>query len=142
MDELLIFAGKHPYMVGGAVLLTVFAIFNEVRQAARRGIDLGPGAAIGLINKGAAVIDLRGFERYKSGHIINARHIPMEELGEAASGKLKSAKDGPVIVYDDTGLGGARAASMLRKLDFANAINLRGGIAAWERENFPLEKRS
>ena len=142
MDKLLEFASNHPYMVSGAVFLTAFAIYNEIRQAARRGIDLAPGAAIGLINKGATVIDLRGFERFKSGHIINAKHVPMDELGEAASGKLKSLKDKTIIVYDDTGITGAKAANLLRRLDFPNAINLRGGLGAWERENLPLERRS
>jgi len=141
MDKLLEFAGNHPYMVPAAVLLTAFALYNEVRQASRRGIDLAPGAAIDLINKGAAVIDLRSFERYKSGHIINAKHVPMDELSEAAAGKLKSLRETVVIVCCETGISGAKAVSLLRKLDFANAINLRGGIAAWERDNLPLEKR-
>ena len=142
MESFLAFSADHPFMVSSAVLLTLVALYNEFRLAARRGVDLAPGAAISLINAGAAVIDLRTFERYRAGHIINAKHVPAEDLGEAASGKLKSLQDSTVIVYDDTGIGGARAASLLRRLNFANAVNLRGGIAAWERENLPLEKRT
>jgi len=34
----------------------------------------------------------------------------------------------------------AAAAAQLRKLGFAEVLSLRGGIAAWQQANMPLEK--
>lgn len=141
MDRFIEFAANHPFLVSVAVFLTLLTLANEVRVATRRGVDLPPKDAVTLINQGAAVIDLRSFERFKSGHILGARHVPMEDLGDAAAKKLKALKDKPVIVYDDNGLKSARAVTMLRSLDFQRVANLKGGLGAWLRENYPLETR-
>jgi rhodanese-related sulfurtransferase len=140
MDRLLEFAINHPLLVSGAVLLAIVTLANEVRLATRRGIDLSPQDAVALMNRGAAVIDIRDFERFKGGHIINAKHVPMDDLKDQATKKLASFKDKAVVVYDDNGTLGARAVNVLRSLDFQNAVSLKGGIGAWVRENFPVEK--
>lgn len=141
MDRIIEFAGNHPILVGGAVFLTILALVNEARVVTRRNVDLAPRDAVSLINQGATVIDVRGFESYKGGHILNAKHIPMDELGTAAPKKLKGMQDKPVIVYDDNGLKSSRAVALLRALDFKQVVNLKGGVAAWARENYPLETR-
>lgn len=139
MDRLLEFATNHPLLVSAAVFIAIVTIANEVRLATRRGIDLSPQDAVVLINQGATVIDVRDFERYRGGHIINAKHIPMDDLQDQAGKKLASFKDKPVVVYDDNGTLGARAVNVLRGLNFSNAVSLKGGIGAWLRENFPVE---
>jgi len=139
MDRLLEFASNHPILLSGAVFLTILTIANEVRTATRRGVDLSPQDAVGLINGGATVIDVRSFERFAAGHIINAKNIPLDELDDAAMKKLGTQKDKPVILYDDNGLTGGRAVNLLRGLEFANVANIKGGITAWARDNFPLE---
>lgn len=141
MDAIIEFAGNHPFLAGGAVFMTILALANEARTATRRGVDLPPREAVTLINQGAAVIDVRGFESFKGGHIVNAKHIPMDELGDAAASKLKGLKDKAVIVYDDNGLKSGKAVTMLRALDFTQVTNLKGGLGAWARENYPLETR-
>ena len=140
MDRALEFAANHPILISTAVFLTILTLANEVRMLARRGVDLGPQEAIRLINAGATVIDVRSFERYQSGHIIGARHIPLDELADKAPKKLAALKSKPVVVYDDNGMMSNRAVNQLRGLQFENVVNLKGGVLAWARENFPLEK--
>ncbi|MEM6638466.1 MAG: rhodanese-like domain-containing protein [Pseudomonadota bacterium] len=140
MDRLLEFAANHPILVSSAVFLTIVTLGNEVRMASRRNIDLDPQSAVRLINAGATVIDVRSFERYQSGHIINARHIPMDELADQAPRKLGALKDQPVVVYDENGAASASAVGILRGLAFAQVVNLKGGLVAWMRDNFPIEK--
>jgi rhodanese-related sulfurtransferase len=139
MDRLLEFAGNHPLLITMAIMLTVLVIVNELRLMSRRGIDLTPAEAVQFINDGAMIIDVRSIERFRTGHIVNARNIPFDELAGAVAGKLKGHEDKPVITYDDAGFIGAKAASLLRKLAFAKAANLRGGLVAWQRDNLPLE---
>ncbi len=139
MDRLLEFATNHPILISSAVFLTIVTLANEIRMATRRGVDLSPQDAVGLINAGATVIDVRNIESFKSGHIMNAQHIPLDELQDKAPKKLAASKNKPIIIYDDNGMKGARAVNVLRALEFANVTNIKGGVGAWARENFPLE---
>ncbi|MFK8014533.1 MAG: rhodanese-like domain-containing protein [Gammaproteobacteria bacterium] len=139
MDRLLEFATNHPILISSAVFLTILTLANEFRTVSRRGVDLSPQDAIALINSGATVVDVRGIDHYKNGHIINARHIPMDELADKADNKLGGNKEAPVVIYDENGSQGARAVNVLRAQQFTNVVNIKGGVGAWARENFPLE---
>lgn len=123
-----------------AVVLTILVVANELRLLSRRGIDLSPAEAVQLINQGAMIIDVRSIERFRTGHIVNAKNIPFEDLAGAVDSKLEKHKDKPVLTYDDAGFIGAKAATLLRNLAFTKAANLRGGLVAWQRENLPLDK--
>ena len=140
MEVFLEFAGRHPVLVWGAVFLTGITIANEIRLVARRGFNLDPTGAVALINDGAAVIDTRSVDRFRAGHIVNARNIPQDELGDAADKKLKGLKGDPLIVCCDNGISSGRAVTLLRSLGFDKAVSLQGGLAAWQRENLPLVK--
>lgn len=137
MAEYLAFAKDHIFLVGGAIALIVIIIVSEVRRARRPWHDAEPATAVRLINAGAQLVDLRGHDAYRAGHIVNARHLPLDEL-EAKADKLDRST--PVIVYCDTGVTSARAAERLVKQGFIDVWQLRGGIAAWKRENMPVAK--
>lgn len=137
MTEYLAFAKDHVFLVGAAFALIVIIIVSEVRRARRPWHDAEPAAAVRLINAGAQLIDLRGHDSYRAGHIVNARHIPLDEI-DAKADKLD--KRTPVIVYCDTGVTSGRAAERLVQQGFADVWQLRGGIAAWKRENMPVAK--
>lgn len=137
MAEYLAFAKDHIFLFGAAIALIVIIIVSEVRRARRPWHDAEPAAAVRLINAGAQLIDLRGHDAYRSGHIVNARHIPLDEI-DAKADKLD--RKTPVIVYCDTGVTSGRAAERLVQQGFADVWQLRGGIAAWKRENMPVAK--
>ena len=150
MEVFLEFAGRHPVLVWGAVFLTGITIANEIRLVARRGFNLDPTGAVALINDGGdsdvvrpryvVVADGSGVDRFRAGHIVNARNIPQDELGDAADKKLKGLKGNPLIVCCDNGISSGRAVTLLRSLGFDKAVSLQGGLAAWQRENLPLVK--
>ncbi len=54
--------------------------------------------------------------------------------------ELEKVKTKPIIVVCARGNRSAAAAAQLRKLGFAEVLSLRGGIAAWQQANMPLEK--
>lgn len=137
MAEYLAFAKDHIFLVGAAAALIVIIAVSEFRRARRPWHDAGPAEAVRLINGGAQLIDLRGHDAYRAGHIVNARHLPMEEL-EAKAAKLD--RNVPVIVYCDTGASSARAAAVLVREGFADVWQLSGGLAAWRRDNMPVAK--
>jgi rhodanese-related sulfurtransferase len=137
MAEYLAFAKDHFFLVGAAIALVVIIIVSEIRRARRPWRDAEPAEAVRLINAGAQLLDLRGHDAFRAGHIVNARHVPMEEL-DAKVEKLD--RDKPVLVYCDSGMTSARAAAQLVRAGFTSVWQLAGGLAAWKRENMPVAK--
>jgi len=137
MAEYLAFVKDHIFLVGAALALIAIIIVSEFRRARRPWRDAEPAQAVRLINDGAQLIDLRSHDAFRGGHIVNARHIPMDEF-EAKAGKLD--KDKPVLLYCDSGVTSSRAAAMLVRDGFTEVWQLHGGLAAWKRENLPVAK--
>lgn len=136
MNRLAEFIQHNPLLVALVVALAVAAIVIELRFRKQGSTALGPAEAVRLINGGALVIDVRAQEAFASGHIIDSRHIPQNDLaGQADS--LKKYREKPVLLYCDTGVASSAAARALKALGFANVVNLRGGLAAWKQENLP-----
>jgi rhodanese-related sulfurtransferase len=106
-----------------------------------RGIkEVDPIAALQLINhKNALVLDIRENDEYKSGHVLNAIHIPLGKL-KGRTGELLKYQDRPIVVVCRSGNRSATACAILGKQGFAQAHNLAGGVVAWQKANLPLEK--
>lgn len=103
--------------------------------------QLSPVEATLLINReDAQVIDVRDQGEFASGHVPNARHIPLGEL-EQRSGDLEKFKDRPIILCCATGNRSAAALATLRKAGFEKLFNLRGGIAEWEKAGQLLSRK-
>ena len=138
MNEFIQFAGNHPLLVAAAAVLTVLVIANEVRLRASGSSQLAPGLAVQLINRGAMVLDVRAAEQYASGHIVNSRNVPVDDV-EAWGRKTKTLTNKAIITVDDTGQQASKAAEELRKLEYSTVFSLAGGLTAWRTDNLPLE---
>ena len=102
------------------------------------GPSVNPTQATQLINReDALVVDVREPGEYGAGHILGARNVPLARIGEAPVAKKM---DKPVIVYCDTGNRSAKAAAALRSQGYARAVNLAGGLGAWQQAGLPVEK--
>lgn len=102
------------------------------------GPSVNPSEATQLINReDALVVDVREPGEYGAGHILGARNVPLSRIGEALVAKKK---DKPVIVYCDSGNRSAKAAAALRSQGYAKAVNLAGGLGAWQQAGLPVEK--
>jgi rhodanese-related sulfurtransferase len=139
--DIVTFVGNHPALVAAAVTLAAMIVYVEARLLTRGSSDLGLVQAIQLLNADALVVDVRSPERFQTGHIAGARNVPFERLSDEADKRLGQAKDRAILTYCDNGASGARAASLLKKLGFARVFNLRGGLDAWRRESYPLERK-
>jgi len=141
MSRLIEFAGNHPYLVTAAVLMLSIVIVSELRTRIQEFAALAPADAIRMMNHGALVIDVRDSAAYESGHIVDARNMPLKDLAAGIEG-FKRNKDKPVITCCDTGMNGGTAARELGKLGFTKVFNLRGGLGAWRQDNLPLVRGS
>jgi rhodanese-related sulfurtransferase len=80
--------------------------------------------------KGAIILDVRTQREYKGDHIKNAKHIPVQELGNRINEIKKLNK--PVIAHCASGMRSANATSIL-KSNGIDAIN-GGGIGSLRRK--------
>lgn len=139
MDRLLEYVARHPFLVGGTAVLALAVIAYEVSRTRSGGQAVGPMDAVRLMNQGALLVDVRSREEFEGGHVLDARHLPQEEVAGAGE-SLKKYRDKPVIVCCESGMRSGAAARVLKAQGFAKVVNLRGGLAAWRTENLPLVK--
>lgn len=136
MQEFVEFASNNALLVSGLFASALAVIFYELRAKARNIGSVNAPIAVQLINKGAAVVDIREVEKFAAGHIGNAHNVPETELMQNPETVTKKNKN--ALLVCDTGLRSADCAARLRKEGADNVFSLKGGIAAWQEENLPV----
>ncbi|THF77783.1 rhodanese-like domain-containing protein [Cohnella fermenti] len=96
---------------------TKVALPQEVRERLERGEKLG-------------VIDVREPAEWESGHIPNAKHIPLGVIGQR-HGELDRSQ--PYIVVCRSGGRSGLACELLEELGY-DVTNMAGGMSCWEGE--------
>jgi rhodanese-related sulfurtransferase len=139
MDRLLEYVASHPLLAGGTALLALAVAAYEFSRARSGGQAVGPTEAVRLMNQGAVLVDVRSQAEFDSGHILDARHVPQDEVAKAAE-TLKRFKEKVVVVCCESGMRSGAAARVLQAQGFTKVVNLRGGLQAWRTENLPLVK--
>ena len=142
MNQYAEFVGNHLFLSLSFLGLLTYWILGEIRN---RGSGIGtvsPLDATQLINhNNAVIIDVREDKEITDGLIINSIHVPYADLSNQLK-KLEKHKQKPVIVSCRSGSRSASACKTLRKNEFAQVYNLRGGIMAWIKDGLPLVKKS
>lgn len=88
------------------------------------------------IDKGAFVVDVRQSQEFVDGHIQGAKLVPLNELPNRLN---ELPKDRELVVVCRSG---ARSSAATRQLVAAGyqAVNLSGGMMAWEGARFPVKR--
>ncbi len=125
------------------VALVVIVLLISVDSIRRRSSGSGTVSAVelpALINhESAVVVDISEPNDFKRGHVPNAINLPLGRLQEEIK-KLSKYKGKPIVVTCRAGNKSGQAAAILARNEFDKIYTLQGGIAAWEKENMPLEK--
>ena len=96
--------------------------------------QIGPDAAVRLLEEGAALIDVRELDEWCTGRAPEAVHVP---LGELAARLDELPRDRKLIMVCRSGGRSGTAATAL----VANglpALNLAGGMQAWQAASLPV----
>lgn len=140
MEQLLVFIGNNPILVGAFAVVLVALIATESARLTRSWKELDIGEAILLINRREPLIlDVSNSSDYANGHILNAENMPPSRI-EAGNSRLLKASERPVLVYCKNGQVSPQMASRLTKLGFTDVAVLRGGLAAWVSEKQPVTR--
>jgi len=132
------FASNHPVLIAGFIGTASVLAILEWRRITNGMKQVGPTVATQLSNREDAIfLDIRDESDYRSGHIPNAIHIPLNQLASRID-ELKKHRDKPVIAYCRTGNQSNGAGSILKKHGFDTVYNLDGGITAWQKSSLPI----
>jgi rhodanese-related sulfurtransferase len=139
MAQLVEFTGNHVWLVAGLLIASLAVMFYELKVRSLGATHVTAADAVRLINKGALVIDVRKPEDFSTGHIVNARNVPLERV-QQDDDAINKHKNKILLAVCADGASSGRAAGALRKAGYENAFSLKGGIAGWRADNLPLVK--
>ena len=86
------------------------------------------------------IIDIRDRGAFNISHISGAISLPMSELVNRALINFELDRD--IYVYGSTDEQATDAAAQLRAAGYQNVSQLRGGLAAWKANGYPIEGNS
>ncbi len=127
------------WMLLSLALLSGGMLLWPVLQGAA-AVGASPASAVQLINREkAVVVDVSDALEFVQGHIVGSRNIPLADLEAKLASSVKN-KALPLILVCQSGVRSARAVESAKKLGYAQAQQLAGGIKAWRAASLPLEK--
>lgn len=101
---------------------------------------LTANGAVQRINRDkAVVVDVREVDEFATGHIAAAKNLPVGQLEAKLAAAVKN-KSLPLILVCATGARANKALATAKKLGYAQAEVLSGGLKAWKEANLPIEK--
>lgn len=87
----------------------------------------------------AVVIDVSDPKDFAAGHVIGAKNLPLDELEAKLPTAVKN-KTVPLIMVCANGARANRGVVIAKKLGYADAQSLTGGMGAWRAASLPVEK--
>ncbi len=110
--------------------------FNFGRKAATRDITPQDVQARRAQGEDVVVLDVRQPEEYRHGHVAESTLIPLDQLALRLD---ELPKDRPVVAVCRSGNRSNVATGILKRAGF-DALNVKGGMLAWEQANLPVER--
>lgn len=141
MEQAIEFVGNHPLLAGGFFAVLALLIWTEIARRLQGLEELTPSQAVAWINDpAAAVVDISSAADFNRGHIINARNLPLSRIVQADA-EVRKLLERKVLVVCKTGQSAAQAAAALKKLGVRDVAVLKGGMARWISDQYPVTAR-
>jgi rhodanese-related sulfurtransferase len=94
--------------------------------------------ALGRLDSGARLIDVREDDEWRAGHARGAEHLGRGVIERDIEQKIPD-KDTELILYCGGGYRSALAADNLQRMGYTNVHSLAGGWRAWQEAGAPVE---
>ncbi|MFT6977755.1 MAG: rhodanese-related sulfurtransferase [Shewanella psychromarinicola] len=141
MQEYMEFFKANPMLSLAWVGLFVTLVFSVIKSSISKVKLVSHQELTLMVNKqDARVVDVRGKEEFKKGHIVDALNVTLSEIKNNQVTSLENFKTNPIILVCDSGNTSSQAAQLLTKQGFENVSNLKGGMGEWKGANLPVVK--
>jgi len=141
MEQLLEFVSRHPLLSGGFVAVFCLLVWTEIVRRVQGLTELSPAQSVAWINDPATVIvDVSPAADFNKRHIVNANNIALSRIMSPDAEVLK-LKDSKVLVVCKSGQTAVPAANSLKKLGVQQVAVLKGGMAQWLADQFPVTRK-
>ncbi len=151
-DQPLLLVANDPSQIEPAVRALVRVGLDDIRGFLKGGIAAWREAGFELsqtpqlsvaqlheklrLGGGIQIIDVRADDEWNSGHVEGAIHVMAGVLGQ----RLESLPSGPLAIICGSGYRSTVAASVLERADFDTVYNVTGGMTAWLKAGYPVQK--
>jgi len=104
------------------------------QQLAYKTISVSDASAMIQSSSNLLVVDVRTPQEYAQGHLKAATNIPLSDLPLRIGGLDRNRS---ILVYCQTGVRSAQAATMLVNAGFTQVYDMEGGLTAWINAGYP-----
>ena len=133
------FLAQQWILVAALLAVIVMLVMHETRKS---GPSLSPQQAINLVNAEQGVfVDLRDAADFKSGHIVDALHIPASQVDKRIT-ELDKFKQKPVVLVCKMGQQAGIAGKQLKGAGFDKVYKMAGGMMEWGNLQLPTVSKS
>ena len=141
-EQIFEFSTNHPILVSSFMALLGLILYTEFRRVTQKFTNVGPTAAISVINQNedAVLLDVREQSEIGDGTLTDAIHIPLSAFAKRV-GELDKYREQNVLVYCRSGNRSGSVCRTLNSRGFDKVYNLAGGIMAWQDAHLPIQKR-
>jgi rhodanese-related sulfurtransferase len=124
-------------LVGIAVISGLALLLPGLRPAGKRASTL---QVTQMMNRAKTiVVDVRTPEEFATGHLRDAKNIPLADL-PSRIGELDKSKAKGVVVVCQSGPRADKAVKLLQNAGFEDVVSLDGGLVAWKAAGLPTIK--
>ncbi len=128
------------WMLIGLALVSGGMLLWPVLTGGAGAGQVSPTDAVLMMNRDkAVVIDVCDQAEFDAGHVVGARHLPLNRVLEQLPTVAKN-KSTPLIMVCASGIRSRGAVAMARKLGYEQVLSLAGGMKAWKAADLPVEK--
>ena len=134
------FVANHLYLFALLASVLILLLWNLFGTALSGVISITPQEAVRMVNhEGAVMLDVRNGGDFSNGHILGARNIPADRIGEQLA-EMAKYKTQALILCCNTGNESIRVGRTLKLQGFEKIYGIKGGLQAWRTANLPLAR--
>jgi rhodanese-related sulfurtransferase len=128
------YSAMHPSVSIQPQTMASTSIQSASQQFAYKTISVSDANAMIQSSPNLLVVDVRTSQEYAQGHLKGAMNIPLSDLPVQIGGLDRNR---PILVYCQTGVRSAQAATMLVNAGFTQVYDMEGGLTAWINAGYP-----
>jgi len=127
----------HIFLIALVTISGLLLIFPNIVSGGRGKTITSKNSVLMMNRQPSFLIDVRGEQDFKLGHLQNANNIKLEDIPDKIN-IIKRHSKKLIVVYCQNGIKSQQAVNMIINLGLYNVVSIEGGINAWIKEQLPI----